>query len=233
MRVLLAFIAIGGIYVSSALEWSLVDDNFMNDDSYLANFNDEDDGNFIRDPWTDDSAFEVEEDMEDGQPPIPNETKTASKKITVENKEVPAKKIIAEKVATGKTRCNKTECSLCKDCIKEIDVDFPKWTGFRLRSFEDMFREMDRGFGSMFGSLFGSDRFGFGSFESRFGDLTKGLNNIKHSVKLVCETKGNGTDVSQVCKKIVDGVESVTKKHKKWNGRGPLKICSLMDMCDN
>jgi len=156
-------------------------------------------------------------------PAIPNDTKNMKQKVTTA-------KLVSPPPPTKK--CNEKECSICKDCFKKIDIDFPTFPAFRgFTNFDNMFRSMSSEFGTL-GSFFRKGFGSFGSIQQRLGNLHKGMKGVKHSVQLACATTMNGTDVNSVCKKIVDGVEKVTKKHKKWDGKGPIKICHAMKMCD-
>jgi len=60
---------------------------------------------------------------------------------------------------------------------------------------------------------------------------SKGKDFVKKSLSMVCESKSNGTDVSTVCKKMVDGVETVHKIPEKLATFRMPRLCELLDIC--
>lgn len=61
---------------------------------------------------------------------------------------------------------------------------------------------------------------------------SKGKDFVKKTLSMVCESKSNGTDISTVCKKMVDGVETVDKIHRKLTASFKMpKLCDLLDIC--
>lgn len=60
---------------------------------------------------------------------------------------------------------------------------------------------------------------------------SKGKDFVKKSLSMICESKSNGTDVSTVCKKMVDGVETVDKIHRKLATFKMPRLCELLDIC--
>jgi len=122
-------------------------------------------------------------------------------------KEINVNETIKVNQTAVESKKNATECKFCEECVREIDIDFPKWTGFgSLKSFEDLFSQITTG-------------------------LLKNVGReLEGSIEAMCEIKSNGTDVSSLCKKMVDGVETVAREHKKVDGE--FKLCKLMDMCD-
>jgi len=77
----------------------------------------------------------------------------------------------------------------------------------------------------IFGGWLGGAGGGFGGTHDLFDGL---LNTMKNGISIECRSHSNGTDVSTVCKKMKDGVETITKSKELFTESS---FCKMLNIC--